>query len=122
MQVYERRHVTYLLHKQHQLLVRKIQLNLKLTRQVCICMTDYTTFALKLDPGSDLQTVKKQMVGHISVGNILMQEWGNFACKCTLLILNISNVLKMKFCSTGNSFGNCVHLNSVTKNTPTMDF
>ena len=50
---------------------------------VCICTIDYTTFALKLDPGSDLQTVKKQMVGHISVDQILMQKWGNFACKCT---------------------------------------
>jgi len=37
---------------------------------LCICTTDYTTFALKLDPGSDLQTVKKQMVGTF--------QWGTF--------------------------------------------
>ena len=60
-------------------------------------MTDYTTFALKLDPGSDLQTVKKQMVGHISVENILMQEWGNFACKCT------GNLQIVKHKAAGNS-------------------
>jgi hypothetical protein len=39
---------------------------------VCVCTTEYTIFALKLAPGSDLQTVNKQMVGHISAGYILM--------------------------------------------------
>jgi len=57
---------------------------------VCICTTDYTTFALKLDPGSGFQTFKKQMVGHISVGHILMQKWGNFTCKCTPFTYNLA--------------------------------